>query len=119
MGGVLLGIGYAATVPLGVAQAHTMAPSPQTKTEDTNSENAAVNAKHIAKQAYRFASLSFVRFITTAAALVWLGQATASPIHNSFAQTGWATLGLVLGLIGCFGVLMVRSRTQGPRRLKP
>ncbi|MDH4378443.1 MAG: hypothetical protein QE263_00855 [Vampirovibrionales bacterium] len=119
VGGIVLGIGYAATVPLGVAQAHTMAPGQQPLAGNTDPDNAAVNAKHIAKQAYRVATLSLVRFIATAAVLVGLGQATASPASNSVAQAGWATLGFVVGLMVSFGVLMVRSTTQGRRRPKP
>jgi len=93
VGGVLLGLGYGATIPLGVMQVSQEA---VVKGSESNRE---LVAKQIARQSYRVASISVVRFALAATLLVLLGQLTASPVVNNVVQTGWACLGFTMGLV--------------------
>ena len=118
-GGVALGLGYAATISLGVSQATTAGAnvSHAKKNGLSDDEIKVLVAKNVAKQAYRTVSISFLRFALCAALLVWLGQATTTASNNTVTQTGLATvglvLGLVLGLIASLGFTAIRGSAFG------
>ena len=117
VGGIVLGLAYSATFTWGLAKAtNAVSNSSTVSPQDaiTNSKFVPV-AKIIAKQAYVTVSISVLRFILTAAVLVGLGQLTSTVNVTVVAQTGWACVGLVVGLLLFVTVAILRgSNVQSP-----
>jgi len=121
MGGGLLGLGYGATIPLGVMQVTCELGA------NAKEQSRELIAKQIARQSYRVASISVVRFAVAAILLVLLGQLTASSMANNVVQTGWACVGFAAGLlielvgkpVSCLVSLVLPSRRESSDGLKP